>query len=145
MLTGEFNHTMDAKGRVTVPARFRDELGNRFVVTRGFEGCLTAYPPERWERVQRNLESLSLTNPAGRKLSRLFLGNAVECELDQMGRILITSPLRTAAGLSKDIVLTGLGDRVEIWDKASWDKLNGSDAFDNMTPEELSKLEELEL
>lgn len=145
MLTGEFNHTMDAKGRVTVPARFREELGNRFVVTRGFEGCLTAYPPERWERVQRNLESLSLTNPAGRKLSRLFLGNAVECELDQMGRILITSPLRTAAGLSKDIVLTGLGDRVEIWNKASWDKLNGSDAFDTMTPEELSKLEELEL
>ena len=145
MLTGEYNHTMDAKGRVTVPARFREELGASFVVTRGFEGCLTAYPQERWSRIQKNLESLSLTNTAGRKLSRLFLGNAIECEPDQMGRILIPTPLRSAADLKKDIVLTGLGDRVEIWDKEAWDVLNGRNALENMTPEELTRLEELEL
>lgn len=136
---------MDAKGRVTVPAKFREELGSVFMVTRGFDGCLTAYPNERWERIRKNLESLSLTNATGRKLSRIFLGNAIECEVDQMGRILIPSPLKNAADLKKDIVLTGLGDRVEIWDKASWDAINGKDALDSMTPEELSKLEELEL
>ncbi|MCQ2414893.1 MAG: division/cell wall cluster transcriptional repressor MraZ [Lachnospiraceae bacterium] len=145
MLTGEYNHTMDAKGRVTIPARFREELGASFTVTRGFEGCLTAYPAERWARIRKNLESLSLTNTAGRKLSRLFLGNAIECEVDQMGRILIPNPLRNAADLKKDIVFTGLGDRVEIWDKEAWDAVNGKDALENMTPEELSKLEELEL
>ncbi|MDO4489053.1 MAG: division/cell wall cluster transcriptional repressor MraZ [Eubacteriales bacterium] len=145
MFMGEYNHTMDAKGRVTIPAKFREELGDKFVVTRGFEGCLTAYPPERWERIENNLKALSLTNSAGRKLTRLFLGNAIECEVDQMGRILITQPLRNAASINKNVVLTGLGDRVEIWDKDAWDKINGNDVFEEMTQDELDKLEELEL
>ena len=142
---GEYNHTIDAKGRVTMPAKFREELGDRFFVTRGFEGCLTAYPPERWERIQNNLNALSLTNTAGRKLTRIFLGNAIEVEVDQMGRILITQPLRNAAGITKNVVLTGLGDRVEIWDQDEWNKVNGRDAFENLSEEELEKLEGLDL
>ena len=145
MLKGEYIHTIDAKGRVTIPAKFRDELGSRFVVTRGLEDCLSAYSFERWKRIEDKLSEISLTNKAGMKLTRLIMGNAIECEVDKMGRILITQTLRDKAGLNKDVVLLGLGDRIELWDKAKWDEINSADAFDNMTDEELSKLEELEL
>lgn len=145
MLMGEYNHTLDAKGRLTVPARFREDLGDIFVVTRGFEGCLTAYPMDRWERIKNNLMALSLTNPGGRKLSRLFLGNAIECEVDKMGRILLPQPLRNTASITRDVVLTGLGDRVEIWDQTAWSKINGADAFEELSEEDLRSIEGLEL
>lgn len=145
MLKGEYIHTIDAKGRVTIPAKFRDELGSRFVVTRGLEDCLSAYSFERWKRIEDKLSEISLTNKAGMKLTRLIMGNAIECEVDKMGRILITQTLRDKAGLDKDVVLLGLGDRIELWDKAKWDEINSADAFDNMTDEELEKLEGLEL
>ena len=138
MLIGEYNHTVDAKGRVTIPAKFRSELGDRFVVTRGLEDCLSAYSFERWQRIENNLK-------AGMKLTRLIMGNAIECEVDRMGRILITQALRSKAGLIKDVVVVGLGDRIEIWDKDKWEQVNAPDAFDNMTDEELEKLEGLEL
>ena len=145
MLIGEYNHTVDAKGRVTIPAKFRNELGDRFVVTRGLEDCLSAYSFERWQRIENNLKSISLTNKAGMKLTRLIMGNAIECEVDRMGRILITQALRSKAELMKDVVVVGLGDRIEIWDKDKWEEVNAPDAFDNMTDEELEKLEGLEL
>ena len=145
MLKGEYNHSIDTKGRVTVPARFREVLGDSFVITRGFEGCLSAYPMERWDRIEKNLMALSLTNAAGRKLTRLFLGNAIECEVDKMGRILIPQPLRNAAGITRDVVLTGLGDHIEVWDSEAWNQVNGADALENLSAEELKSLEELEL
>ena len=145
MLKGEYNHSIDTKGRVTVPARFREVLGDSFVITRGFEGCLSAYPMERWDRIEKNLMALSLTNAAGRKLTRLFLGNAIECEVDKKGRILIPQPLRNAAGITRDVVLTGLGDHIEVWDSEAWNKVNGADALENLSAEELKSLEELEL
>lgn len=145
MMKGEYNHTLDAKGRVTVPSRFRDELGDVFVITRGFEGCIAAYPMARWNRIEENLMKLSLTNAAGRKLTRLFLGNAIECEVDKMGRILIPQPLRNAAGITRDVVLTGLGDHVEIWDIDAWNEQNSADSLEHMTEEELASLEGLEL
>jgi len=145
MMKGEYNHTIDAKGRVTVPSRFREVLGDHFVITRGFDGCLAAYPAERWDRIEKNLMALSLTNAAGRKLTRLFLGNAIECDVDKMGRILIPQPLRNAAGISRDVVITGLGDRVEVWDSEAWNKVNGADALENLSEDELRSLEELEL
>ena len=145
MLMGEYNHNIDAKGRVTIPAKFRSELGEHFVVTRGLADCLSAYSFERWQRIQDNLSKLSLTNKAGMKLTRLIMGNAIECEVDKMGRILITQALRSKAGLDKDVVIIGLGDRIEIWNKQKWDEVNAPDAFDDMTDEELEKLEGLEL
>ncbi|MBQ8933555.1 MAG: division/cell wall cluster transcriptional repressor MraZ [Lachnospiraceae bacterium] len=145
MLMGEYNHTIDAKGRVTIPAKFRSELGDHFVVTRGLENCLSAYSYERWKRIEDNLKNISLTNKAGMKLTRLILGNAIECEVDKMGRILITQTLRSKADLIKDVVLIGQGDRIEIWNKNVWDEYNSKDAFDEMTDEELEKLEGLEL
>ena len=117
MLMGEYNHTIDAKGRVTIPAKFRSELGDHFVVTRGLANCLSAYSYERWQKIEENLSRISLTNKAGMKLTRLILGNAIECEVDKMGRILITQTLRAKAELDKDVVLIGLGDRIEIWNR----------------------------
>ena len=145
MLVGNYNHTVDVKGRVTIPAKFRSELGDRFVVTRGIADCLTAYSFDRWQRIENNLKAISLTNKAGMKLTRLIMGNAIECEVDRMGRILITQSLREKASIDKDVVLLGLGDRIEIWDKSKWDEFNGADAFDNMTQDEFDKLQELEL
>ncbi len=145
MLMGEYNHTIDAKGRVTIPAKFRAELGEHFVVTRGLAKCLSAYSFERWQRIEENLSRISLTNKAGMKLTRLILGNAIECEVDRMGRILITQTLRSKAELDKDVVLVGLGDRIEIWNKGDWDAVNSEDAFDNMSAEELEALEGIEL
>lgn len=145
MLMGEYNHTIDAKGRVTIPAKFRCELGDHFVVTRGLSKCLSAYSYERWQKIEDNLSKISLTNKAGMKLTRLILGNAIECEVDKLGRILISQALRSKAELDKDIVLVGLGDRIEIWNKADWDEVNSEDAFDNMTDEELEALEGIEL
>ena len=145
MLMGAYNHTIDAKGRVTIPAKFRCELGDHFVVTRGLSKCLSAYSFERWQKIEENLSKISLTSKTGSKLTRLILGNAIECEVDKMGRILITGELRSKADLDKDVVLVGLGDRIEIWNKAEWDEVNAEDAFDNMTDEELEALEGIEL
>lgn len=136
MLMGEYNHTIDAKGRVTIPAKFRCELGDHFVVTRGLANCLAAYSYERWQKIEENLSKLSLTNSIGMKLTRLIMGNAIECEVDKMGRILITQTLRNKAGLDKDVVLVGLGDRIEIWSKDAWALVNSDDAFENMTEDE---------
>ena len=145
MLMGEYNHTIDAKGRVTIPAKFRSVLGDHFVVTRGLAHCLAAYSYERWQRIEENLKKISLTNKAGMKLTRLILGNAIECEVDRMGRILITQALRSKADLIKDVVLIGQGDRIEIWNKNAWDEFNCKEAFDEMTDEENENLQGLEL
>ena len=145
MLMGAYNHTIDAKGRVTIPAKFRCELGDHFVVTRGLSKCLSAYSYERWQKIEDNLSKISLTSKTGSKLTRLILGNAIECEVDKMGRILITGELRAKADLEKDVVLVGLGNRIEIWNKAEWDEVNAEDAFDSMTDEELEALEGIEL
>ena len=145
MLMGAYNHTIDAKGRVTIPAKFRCELGDHFVVTRGLSKCLSAYSYERWQKIEDNLSKISLTSKTGSKLTRLILGNAIECEVDKMGRILITGELRAKADLDKDVVLVGLGNRIEIWNKAEWDEVNAEDAFDSMTDEELEVLEGIEL
>ncbi len=141
MLMGEYNHTIDAKGRVTIPAKFRNELGDHFVVTRGLENCLSAYSPERWALIEEAFSKIPITNRAGTKLSRLILGNAIDCEVDKMGRILITQSLRSKADLQKDVVLIGLGDRIEIWDKNNWDEVNSQDVYDQISDEELEKLE----
>lgn len=146
MLMGEYKHIIDAKGRVTIPARFRAELKDNFVVTRGLDrDCLSAYSSERWQRIADNLSRITLTSEVGRKLSRILLGNAVECEVDKMGRILLPQNLRIRAGLDKNVVLVGLGDRIEIWDESNWNKLNAPDVFETLTEEELKNLEGLEL
>ena len=124
MLTGEFNHSIDTKGRLIIPSKFREILGEDFVITKGMDGCLFLYPHSEWKSFEEKLRTLPLTNKNARTFTRFFLGSAVDGGLDKQGRVLISSALRSFAGLEKDVVLVGVLDRVEIWDKAKWDDNN---------------------
>jgi MraZ protein len=129
MFMGEYNHTMDAKGRMIIPAKFREGLGEEFVVTKGLDGCLFGYPKEEWKILEEKIRALPLTNKEARKFSRFMLAGAAFCEVDKQGRILLPSVLREFAHLEKDVVLVGVSSRVEIWDKAAW---NAANEYDNM-------------
>ena len=124
LLTGEFNHSIDTKGRLIIPSKFREILGEDFVITKGMDGCLYLYPSNEWKTFEEKLRTLPLTNKSARTFTRFFFGSAVDGGLDKQGRVLISSALRTFAGLEKDVVLVGVLDRVEIWDKAKWDDNN---------------------
>lgn len=124
MLKGNYNQTMDAKGRMTFPAKLREIIGEKFVVTKGVDGCLFVYSLEDFEARAMKISALPLAQ--GRNIQRSFMANAVEVEADKQGRILVPQPLRDMAGLSKDIVVAGVSNRCEIWDKQRWDDLNDS-------------------
>ena len=124
MLTGEFNHSIDAKGRLIIPSKFRDILGEDFVITKGLDGCLFLYPNNEWKIFENKLKGLPLANKNVRMFQRHFLGSATDGGLDKQGRVLLSSALRTYADLEKDVVLVGMLERVEIWDKAKWDANN---------------------
>ena len=121
MLNGEFNHSIDAKGRLIIPSKFRESLGEHFVITKGMDGCLFVYPDDEWSAFEEKLRELPLTNKNARDFKRIFLGSAVDGELDKQGRVLISSALRAYAGLEKEVVLAGVLDKIEIWDKKAWD------------------------
>ena len=121
MLLGEYNHSIDDKGRLIIPAKLREELGDSFVICNGLEGCLFVYSQEEWENFVGELETLPRMNKDARAFKRYFFGSASEGNFDKQGRVLITPSLRKAANLEKDVVLVGVQDRVEIWDKARWE------------------------
>lgn len=129
MFMGEYNHTIDAKGRLIVPAKFREALGDEFVVTRGFDKeCLIAYDNTEWQKFEEKINELPNTNADARLLRRYFLGGAASCEVDKQGRILLPASLRELAGLTKDVVFVGMASHIEIWDKATYDdKMNLDD------------------
>ena len=129
---GEFNHTIDAKGRLIIPSRFREELGQEFVMTKGLDGCLFVFPQTEWESFQGKLKTLPLINKDARKFSRFFLAGACACEVDRQGRILIPSVLREFAHLEKDVVLVGVGSRIEIWSKEKWIENNSYEDMDDI-------------
>ena len=122
MFMSEYNHSIDAKGRVIVPAKFREALGDEFVVTKGLDGCLFVFPKDEWKAFEEKLKSLPMSNKDARKFVRFLLAGAATVELDKQGRILIPTVLREFAGLEKDVVVVGVGSRVEIWDKSRWDE-----------------------
>lgn len=122
MFRGEYNHTIDTKGRMSVPSKLRDSLGESFVVTKGLDGCLMAYATEEWEKFEEKLQSLPLTNKNARKLVRHFSGGAIDVEVDGQGRILLPANLREHAGLVKEVVFIGMGNRVEIWSKSKYEE-----------------------
>lgn len=130
MFMGEHSHTIDAKGRLIIPAKFREELGNRFILTQGMDNALTIYPMEQWEKFQEQLNSLPFTSKEARAFRRFFTARATECELDKQGRILIPSELRGYAGLVKDVVLTGNISNIEVWSKERWDEVSAVDDMD---------------
>lgn len=122
MFMGEYNHTIDSKGRLIVPAKFREALGEEFVVTRGLDECLFVYPNEGWKNFEDKLSTLPVANKDARKFARFFLSGAATVELDKQGRILIPNNLREYSGLDKEVVLIGVANRVEIWSKARWEE-----------------------
>ena len=132
MFMGEYNHTIDTKGRLIIPARFRDELGEQFVITKGLDGCLNIYTTEEWKKLEAKLMALPMTNKDARKFTRFMISGASECELDKMGRILVPQSLRAAACLVKDVVLSGVGNRVEVWDKDKWIENTSYDDMDEI-------------
>ncbi|MBP5773172.1 MAG: division/cell wall cluster transcriptional repressor MraZ [Eubacterium sp.] len=143
MFIGEHKQKMDTKGRVVVPSKFRDELGNQVVVTKGLgEKCLYAFSRESWEKVVNKLEELPMTNMKVRNFNRFFLAGANNLEADKLGRVLVSSALREYALLDKEVVWVGVGNRMEIWDVDKWkensDKFTG-DSADSIDMEELSE------
>lgn len=122
MFMGEYNHTIDAKGRLIVPAKFREALGDEFVVTKGLDGCLFVYSNSEWNAFEEKLRTLPLTNKNARQFTRFFLAGAATCEVDKQGRILLPQVLREFAKLEKDVVLVGVASRIEIWSKEVWEE-----------------------
>lgn len=130
MFIGEYKHSVDTKGRLIIPSKFREGLGENFIVTKGLDGCLFIYPMVEWEMFEKKLKTLPLSNKNARKFVRFFLAGASECEIDKQGRILIATHLRDYAELEKEVILIGVSSRIEIWSKDKWNAYNNVDEFD---------------
>lgn len=136
MFMGEFHHNIDDKARLVMPSKFREELGENFIVTRGLEGCLFIYSKEEWTNIVSKLKQLPFTKKDARAFLRFFLSGAMECTLDKQGRIVLPMPLVSYAKLKKECVIIGVNDRLEVWSKDSFD-----DYF-NQNEENISDLAE---
>jgi MraZ protein len=117
---GEYEHSLDAKGRLAIPARFRALLGEGAIITRGFDGCLVIYPADVWQTVAKKLDSLSSTQEVARMAKRFVFSGATECEFDKQGRVLVPAFLRGYAELAETVVVVGQFSRIEIWDRGQW-------------------------
>lgn len=124
MFMGEYQHTIDSKGRIIIPARFRDELGEKFVATKGLDNCLFIYPMDEWRKLEEALRKLPFTRRDTRAFVRFFFSGATECECDKQGRVLLPANLRSHAKLEKEAVILGVSSRVEIWSKEEWERYN---------------------
>jgi MraZ protein len=122
MFVGQYQHAIDDKGRVTLPAKFRAELATGVVVTRGLDGCLFVYPMEEWKRLSGRINDMSVANPKARQIARYFFSGANECSPDRQGRILIPSFLRDYARLDGEAMIVGSGTRIEIWNTETWEE-----------------------
>lgn len=122
MLTGQYTHNLDIKGRVNFPARLREELGEHFIITRGLDNCLFVYSMDEWKLLADKLHELPISKSA--PLNRFFFAGAAEVEPDKQGRVILPAHLREYAGLDKDIVIAGVSNRAEIWDSARWEQNN---------------------
>lgn len=120
LFIGEFHHSMDAKSRLIVPAKFRQELGNSFVMTRGLEGCLFVFPENEWAEIAKKMSALPLMKKDARQFARMFLSGATEAEVDKNGRFVIPAVLSQYAELEKECVVIGVNNRLEVWSKSRW-------------------------
>ncbi|TCT16847.1 MraZ protein [Natranaerovirga pectinivora] len=130
MFMGEYKHTIDEKGRLIVPSKFRDMLGDTFVVTKGLDNCLFIYPEQEWQAFEEKLKNLPVANKGARKFTRFFLAGANQCTVDKQGRILVPNNLREFACLDKEVILIGVSNRIEIWSKDNWNTYNNDDDID---------------
>ncbi|MGE5329201.1 MAG: division/cell wall cluster transcriptional repressor MraZ [Deltaproteobacteria bacterium] len=140
MFIGEYQHTIDLKSRIIMPSKFREGLGEKFIVTKGLDNCLFVYSLEEWTNFENKLRTLPIADKAAREFIRFFFSGAAECEVDKQGRILIPSNLREFAKLDKEIVITGVSTRIEIWSKENWEAYNNSGMDADEIAEKMSQL-----
>jgi len=124
MFIGEYQHSIDTKGRIIIPSRFREELGFKFILTKGLDNCLFIYPMDEWKNFEEKLKQLPLTSKDARAFVRHFFSGAIECEVDKQGRITIPQHLREHAKIDKEVITIGVSTRVEVWDKDEWERYN---------------------
>ncbi len=127
MLIGEYEHSLDAKGRLIMPAKLRTDMGEKFIITKGLDGCLFVFSQNEWSNFESKLKELPLTNKNARDFVRFFLSGATECEIDKQGRFLLVNTLREYAEITKEVIIIGVGTRLEIWDKEKWKKYNSDE------------------
>lgn len=132
MLIGEYNHSIDIKGRLNFPAKLREDLGDRFIITRGLDNCINVYSIAEWKTLEENIQTLPRSKR--RNLERFFFAGAVEVIPDKQGRIVIPNTLRTYAHLEKNVTVTGVSDHVEIWDQTAWEN-----SFNTLSPESIAQ------
>ena len=133
MFIGQYEHTIDVKGRITIPNKFRNLLGDSFLLTRSLDGCLSIYDKNSWEQLEKKLNELPYTDEKARLLKRFTLGSSDMCEPDKQGRVLIPQALRKNANLLQDVVFVGVGDHIEIWDKKMWDTNNDFNDYEKLS------------
>ena len=136
MLIGEYEHSLDVKGRLIMPAKLREDMGEKFIITKGLDGCLFGFSQNEWTNFEEKLKTLPLTNKNARDFVRFFLSGAIECELDKQGRFLIASNLREYANMGKDVAIIGVGTRLEIWDREKWKAYNSDE---NISADEIAE------
>ena len=134
MLIGEYRHNIDEKGRLIIPAKFREEIGNSFIVTKGLDGCLFVYSLAEWDKIITKLKTLSFTKKDARTFTRFFLASASVCEFDRQGRINLVNTLTLYAGIKKECVIIGVNDRLEIW---------ALDKYESLMAENIEQLDEI--
>lgn len=136
MLIGEYDHSLDAKGRVMMPAKLKEDMGDTFIITTGLDGCLFGFSKTEWSKFEDKLKTLPITNKNARNFVRFFLSGATECELDKQGRFLIPNKLRETAKLEKEITIIGAGTRIELWNKQQWQAQTNEE---NLSIDEIEK------
>ena len=136
MLIGEYEHSLDVKGRLILPAKIREDMGDKFIVTKGLDGCLFGFSQNEWTNFEEKLKTLPPTNKNARDFVRFFLSGATECEIDKQGRFLIAGNLREYANLEKDAIIIGVGTRIEIWNREKWKSYNSDE---NISADEIAE------
>ena len=134
MLIGEYEHSLDAKGRLIMPSKLRQDIGEKFIITKGLDGCLFVFSQNEWNNFETKLKTLPLSDKNARNFVRFFLSGATECEIDKQGRFLIPSNLRVVAKLEKEAIIIGVGTRLEIWNKEIWEQCD-----ENISAEEIAE------
>ncbi len=139
----EYKHNIDTKGRLIIPAKIREKLGENFTITRGLDGCIYAHPEEKWKEFQEKLEKLPLADRKARQYVRFYTSGSTECEVDKQGRFLIPQRLREYADLKKEVIISWNINKAEIWSKDRWEEFNTFEDMDDITAELLEKGYEL--
>ena len=134
MFMGEYEHQLDAKGRMIIPSKFRYDLNERFIIPRGLDKCLFGYTLEEWQQIEEKMKTLPMTKKDARKFMRMFFSGAIEVELDKQGRINIPQNLRKYANLTKECTVIGVSNRIEIWDRETWNDFyeESEDSFEDI-------------